>query len=798
MRSEMKKWAIASVVGALGVLGLGSVAGGCFEAEYRENSVVSVRGAEGGVENGVIPGEYIIVFKGKFAEKLDETMAFVKQQGGTVMHEYRPLLPAFAAQIPDAALKQLTVLDAIDYIEANRIIRPTSVQSCTPSWGLDRIDQEKLPLNDAYAWSLDSNGHGEGEDVDVYVFDTGIEELNPDFQIPQSPGQSPKSRVFGGFFAQTQSTAPTDWADVHGHGTHVAGVIGGTHFGVAKRVNLYAVKIFDCAVGSCNLNTCQGSSFDVGEAVKHVAAQIDQRKKKSILVFNFEQAGAPTSFMADMVAAGNQLGTNAPLNIVSAGNANADACMQWYSFTSNPNQDIAPYSLIVGASTKSDARATFSNFGPCVELFAPGEEITSTLPANSCYGASNGVLSGTSQAAAHVAGVAARLWSSTPGATAEGMHNTLKGSVVTGNIDTSDQSPNKLIFAPSLTEGSGINHCQMATASCTSDTEFVCCNGKTKCNESIVCDNGNCAPCGLDGMQCCQDVDGKLGDECGINLTCVNGKKCECGLQGQPCCGGPGGSCTAPYACDDGACGGCGLAGKPCCNGVSCASGFSCNGSSKCVACGGPGQACCDGLSCQSGTECLNGECKTCGGTNQPCCEGLTCETGAECSAGMCIACGDLNEPCCGASKCRTGFACKNDACTACGGPGQDCCDGFTCSGNLACDAGKCEGKCQVICRNGYYLNKDTPAATHLACNAWAEKACTELGPAYEGEYRVTYNGTLVGGDNECGSNNQACCLKNGGFCNQPAPPNPPKSCVKVDKSDTVTDGTAEKRWSCH
>lgn len=776
MRSEMKKWAIASVVGALGVLGLGGVAGGCFELKYEEEPVVPILGAEDGADAGVVPGEYIIVFKRNFAAEMNAVLERVTASGGVIKSDYRPLLPAFAARLPDDVLKQLVLVDAIDYIEVNRIIRPTSVQSCTPSWGLDRIDQQSLPLNNAYV-TTDSAGDG----VDIYVFDTGIEPLNPEFE----------NRVFGGYDAVDDPTDPNYGIalDCDGHGTHVAAVVAGKTFGVAKNARLFGVRVFKCPTGSCSPEAWLTA---VGNGIKQVNTLINSQTppRPSIIVLNHEETGT-SNFINDMIDSQTQAAP-APLYVLSAGNKSEDACSRWYGDTASKQKKstIAPFSIVVGASTPNDTRAGFSNYGRCIDLFAPGVGIRSAFTSTlSCHGGSEGVLSGTSQAAAHVAGVAARLWAEHPTSTSTEIQTMVLNSITTGNIDANDNSPNHFLFANSGMEGLPIKACNTGTSPCLSTDGFKCCDGVTQCNRSIVCNGGQCEDCGFEGGRCCQDLDGQPGGDCGSDLTCDTNGFCHCGGPGQKCCGGPGGSCAQGFACDNNLCGGCGIGGKPCCNGTDCVSGFACNGSNQCVTCGGANEPCCNGLACESATECIGGSCIPCGGLNenccggadcsnglgcdatgtcqvcggagQPCCNG-TCGAGAECNGTSCVACGGSTQPCCGGTVCGGTLVCTGGACQApaCGAGDQPCCDGQVCDGNMGCVNGRCQGKCEAICRDGTWIesHKKGEHGTHADCNQWALDSCTNY--VYSPDvYRTYYNGTVIGGDGDCRQNGKACCV---------------------------------------
>lgn len=762
--NEWVKWASACVSLGFAALGVGAITGGCFEAKFEDAPLVALPGVESAAEEGAIPGQYIVVLKDDFAgAEFERTRDFVEQQGGVILHSYEGLMPAFAAKIPDIALKQLGNSSAVKAIRHDHWIRPTSLRSCTPSWGLDRIDQKNLPLNNAYANSDENPGEG----VDVYVFDTGIDAASPEFD----------GRVVGSFDMTNGNGVIMN--DCHGHGTHVAGVIGGSTYGVAAKVNLVSMQVFDCpgkGNGQCGpVGAAKwGTESNIMNGIKEMHERIKQGQNPmpSVAVLNFEQ-GNSASFVANaMIAASNDLGAKRPLYVVSAGNSEFDSCKRWYADPATKSQ-IADYTLVIGASAPNDGRAAFSNFGGCVDLFAPGQGIKSALPTTpNCFPGESILMSGTSQAAAHAAGVAARRWARNPALTASEIKNELLGDASAGAIDVSDGSPNAIVFVDSNREGLQIpaEPCEGVVADCVAGGDVVCCNKKTKCNQSIICYNGECEICGTEGKECCvtSNTPGDMSDGCGENLACgeVSGL-CECGGLGQDCCGGPGGTCDSPLACGKQfkVCGDCGIKGAPCCHGVDCGSGLTCD-AGTCVECGGAGEACCDNAVCESGKECVAGMCKSCGGNGQPCCGSTDCGNGLSCSSGTCVSCGGDGEPCCGAS-CGNGMACEGGTCKICGAAGQKCCPGLNCMGNMQCGAnGLCKGYCETICRNGITTHYNGDIATHLDCNDWAHATCKMHNPKLAYEYRVKYNGTPIGGDGECGSLHQACCFEKGSYCN--------------------------------
>jgi subtilisin family serine protease len=369
-----------------------------------------------------IPGQYIVVFKPDTRrEAVLAAQNTVKKFGGTVGHTYTAALIGFSAKLPPEALKALRATPGVAYIEADQVGSLNTIQPpnppTNPPTGLDRIDRRLLPLNNTYTYSETGVG------VHVYVIDTGIRAGHTEFG----------GRVSGGVNTMLAASG-TD--DCHGHGTHVAGTIGGVNYGIAKQVFLHPVRAGDCA------NTY----------LAPVIAGVDWVTNNRVLpaVVNLSSGFAPSPALFTAVT--NSIASPSGVTyVVAAGNSNADAC--------NTSPALVPTAITVGAvDPANDTRAGFSNFGTCLDLFAPGVNILSAWNTNDT---ATNTISGTSMAAPHVTGVAARYLQTHPAAApadvwtaihnADDIFGTTAGWA--GIISPGAGSPNELLHWGSLNDG---------------------------------------------------------------------------------------------------------------------------------------------------------------------------------------------------------------------------------------------------------------------------------------------------------------------------------------------------------
>ncbi|WP_187787867.1 S8 family peptidase, partial [Salmonella sp. S146_54837] len=307
-----------------------------------------------------IAGSYIVNLKNtinvKDAVATIKGLPFFTTLGGKIDREYSIVMNGFAATLSKKALEIVRRFDFVDFVEEDQMMYATATFA---SWGLDRVDQRDLPLSGSY------NPKDAGSGVSVYVIDTGI---------------NPTHREFGNrAIAAADFYDSGDGIDCNGHGTHCAGTIGGDSYGVAKSVNLYGVRVLGC-LGS-------GSNAGVVDGMDYVAAQSGKRIASMSL-------GGGVSLSTDL-AVGRLYDAGVPV-IVAAGNENSDAC------GSSPAGASKAYTI--GATDDTDRIASFSNWGTCVDLFAPGVDIVSATHSNT-FGSAT--MSGTSMACPHVAGAAA-------------------------------------------------------------------------------------------------------------------------------------------------------------------------------------------------------------------------------------------------------------------------------------------------------------------------------------------------------------------------------------------------------
>ncbi|MBZ9750855.1 S8 family peptidase [Deinococcus sp. HMF7604] len=353
-----------------------------------------------------IPGQYIVVFSEGAGNSLATQSASslisslnLDPQGVTIQHLYSAALSGFAAKLSAQNLSTLRADPRVKYVEQDGVVKMSATQTGA-TWGIDRIDQRDLPLDGNYTYNSTASG------VKAYIIDTGINTAHTNFGGRATWG--------------TNTTGDGNNSDCQGHGTHVAGTVGSSTYGVAKGVSLVAVKVLNCQGSGSNSGVIAGINWAV------------TNKGSATAVANMSLGGGASQATDDAV---NNAASKNLIMAVAAGNENQNAC--------NVSPARAASAITVGSTTRTDARSSFSNFGTCVDIFAPGSDITSTW--NTSNTATN-TISGTSMATPHVAGAVALLiaaGNTTNSAVTSALINASTPNKVTG---AGTGSPNRLLF----------------------------------------------------------------------------------------------------------------------------------------------------------------------------------------------------------------------------------------------------------------------------------------------------------------------------------------------------------------
>ncbi len=358
-----------------------------------------------------IPDRYIVVFrKGTPPQAAQAAVDEAARAPGAAVHfTYDAALQGFAATLPAQAVQGLAHNPSVLFIEADATITLDATQS-PATWGIDRIDQRSLPLSNSYTYNYTGAG------VKVYVIDTGIRRTHAEFG----------GRAIVGYSAINDGRGADD---CNGHGTHVSGTVGGATYGVAKGVTLVAVRVLDCNGSGTTSGVIAGVDWVTGN---HAAGQP--------AAANMSLGGGASSALDTAV---NNSISDGVTYAIAGGNSNANAC--------NYSPARVAAAVTVGATTSSDARASYSNFGTCLDIFAPGSSITSAWYTSD---SATNTISGTSMATPHVAGVAALYLQANTGASPQQVRDALVNGATTGVLTgIGSGSPNRLLY--SLLSGGG-------------------------------------------------------------------------------------------------------------------------------------------------------------------------------------------------------------------------------------------------------------------------------------------------------------------------------------------------------
>jgi subtilisin family serine protease len=348
-----------------------------------------------------IPNRYIVTVEDGFSPK-----GVAANQDADPTYVYRGVLNGFAAKLDRGQLRALRRSGKVARVEADRVVTASATQNMDATgqpWGLDRIDQRNLPLSRTYTYNRTGSG------VFAYVIDTGIRTTHADFG-----GRA--QNVYDAFGGNGQ--------DCHGHGTHVAGTVGGTIYGVAKGVQLRGLRVLNCS-GS-------GSTSGIIAALNWLRTNAQRPA-----VANMSLGGG---FSSSMNTATANLANSGVFVAVAAGNENQNAC--------NVSPASTPVAYTTAASDSTDLRASFSNWGSCVDGYAPGVSIKSAWRTSNT---STNTISGTSMASPHVAGVGA-LYKSNFGEASSATVSNWINTNATANVIRSNRTgtPNRLLYKAGL------------------------------------------------------------------------------------------------------------------------------------------------------------------------------------------------------------------------------------------------------------------------------------------------------------------------------------------------------------
>ncbi|MBM0207400.1 S8 family peptidase [Micromonospora sp. NPDC051227] len=363
---------------------------------------VGVVRAAGGAT--AVPDSYIVVLKDSAVarDRVGDTAKRLSgRHGGTVARTYGAALRGFEVTVNASAAARIAADPAVAYVEQNHTVSISGTQANPPSWGLDRIDQRNRPLDSSYTYpNTASNVH-------AYIIDTGIRFSHNDFG----------GRATSGYDAVDGGSAD----DCNGHGTHVAGTVGGSAYGVAKGVQLVGVRVLNCSGSGTNAGVIGGVDWVTANAIKPAVA-------------NMSLGGGANSSLDNAVR--NSIASGVTYGLAAGNDNGANAC--------NTSPARTTEAITVGSTTNTDARSSFSNVGTCLDIFAPGSSITSAWYNSNT---ATNTISGTSMATPHVVGAAALVASANPSWTPAQVRNQLVANATPNVVSNPGSgSPNLLLY----------------------------------------------------------------------------------------------------------------------------------------------------------------------------------------------------------------------------------------------------------------------------------------------------------------------------------------------------------------